>query len=254
MSENPCLCSFCWYMEAGPPIRAQRAGRCQRSERLAAHKTAVSELTAIHSEKVKLLVGTDEHEFSCHKALLAYFSPFFKRAFYGSMKESNTGVMKLPEEKAELIETLVSWVNSGLVESENSPEHLWAMGDRLTIPLFSNEVMHIMFRMYDTCWGMSGFHCLRAEAAQIACKDTPTNSKLSTFVRDYVFAHGPLNRSWCDDARRGPNYILDWHNFIHGGGDLVLEICIQAGFNKPLDDINITPCKPDNQHKYLIPV
>lgn len=205
------------------------------------------------SELVQLVVSADALELTCHKALLGYFSAFFDAAFYGDLQEAHTNKIYLPEESVDEVRAFVAWIYSGHIESQVNPEQLWVLGDKFQSPLFSNEVMHTMFRIYDDSIRYPGAN-LRAEAAEIVDKRTSMKSKLREFVVDYIISHGPLRPELMGDMDKGTDYELDWRNFIRGGGDFVLELACTTSFIHDTTEYFISPYYSENHDKYLVPV
>ena len=64
---------------------------------------------------VTLLVGDEEERFVLDKTLLSAQSEFFAKAFSSDFQEKN-GVMKLPEEDADLFQKFVRWLYTGLID------------------------------------------------------------------------------------------------------------------------------------------
>jgi hypothetical protein len=78
-----------------------------------------------------LLVGQSKTKFTCHKALLGYFSEFFDAACYGLFVEAELATIELPEETKEQISTFIAWVYSGHLQSNLSPQEIWVLADKL---------------------------------------------------------------------------------------------------------------------------
>ncbi|KAE9381258.1 hypothetical protein N431DRAFT_440138 [Stipitochalara longipes BDJ] len=66
-------------------------------------------------EFVTLYVGSKRKKFKVHKKLLCDRSLFFSKAFNGSFKEAQDGVMYLPEDNADVVCSLVDFLYRGTI-------------------------------------------------------------------------------------------------------------------------------------------
>lgn len=101
-------------------------------------------------EIAKVLVGTDEKEYTIHKDLLCKSSAFFERALDGHFSEAQTKTIRLPEDEPDIFNILVDWLYTGsctfddkcyaLLEAQrHTPVDLcwlkvYRMADRMLLP------------------------------------------------------------------------------------------------------------------------
>jgi len=64
-------------------------------------------------EYADITITCDEHEFECHKLILASRSPFFKTMFETNMKEKKTGKYVIKCMKAEVFEDVLKYIYTG---------------------------------------------------------------------------------------------------------------------------------------------
>ncbi|PVH87034.1 hypothetical protein DL98DRAFT_582348 [Cadophora sp. DSE1049] len=208
-SDHPCQCAWCFQDE--------HQG-CRGKERVRKHCTSIGQLLAHCGEIVTVLIGPSEAKFVCHKAVLGFWSEFFDAAFYGNMKEAAERTIRLPEEHNTAFEAFVTWAYTGQVNSDLCPEELWALGDRLRSPKFSNAVMYLMFNDYS-----HGDTFLSTKSVEIAFSKTAESSQLQNFLIEVINSQGPLCKTVLRCEIASP-YVRDWQRFIQGGGELVLQI------------------------------
>ncbi|KAH9222775.1 hypothetical protein DL95DRAFT_401789 [Leptodontidium sp. 2 PMI_412] len=219
-----CFCANCDDM--------MPATECFRVDRLSEHSKNVNQLLLNCPDIVTLLVGPGESKLTCHKSLLGFTSEFFDAALYGQFEESQTNIIRLPNETPEAIAGFLTWTYTGHIESSTSAEELWALGDRLLSPLFMNEVMRLIFAIYGR-----HEHWLCARGADHAFNETAPGSKLRKFVCDYIDYHGPLcPQAIRDDDNEDGLYERDWRALIEKGGELVSYMALGNGAKyKPVD-------------------
>ena len=206
-------------------------------------------------EVVIVFVGPSETKFVCHKAVLGHWSEFFDVAFYGNLKEAAEGTVRLPEEDKTAFEAFIGWAYSGHINSNICPEELWALGDRLQSPRFSNAVMFLMFDGYND----NDTIMVSTKSVETAFSNTVEGSKLQEFLVDVINNHGPLCKAMLrrEDAS---GYVRDWQRLIKGGGELVLQIVQKVSLVNDawsgediLEDEEL-PWWHGNQHKHLLPI
>ncbi|PVH86788.1 hypothetical protein DL98DRAFT_526113 [Cadophora sp. DSE1049] len=116
---------------------------------------------------VTLLVGPEERQITCHKALLGYYSEYLNGMPYGNCIEAHQGEIKLPEDNNEDISAFVKWATTGniyachqtigdpyLVKYDikspalNSPDiqRLWVLGNKFIASKFTNDVMRLLMK------------------------------------------------------------------------------------------------------------
>ncbi|KAM0152803.1 hypothetical protein ACHAQE_006732 [Botrytis cinerea] len=59
---------------------------------------------------VYIHVGSSSQEFAVHKDLICYTSPFFRAAFTSGFRETETGIIKLPETDTEIFDLFMGWL------------------------------------------------------------------------------------------------------------------------------------------------
>ena len=67
-------------------------------------------LSQYTSPMVVLEVGPAKKQFSVHKAIIMEVSSFFRAALCGSFNEAKTGIVRLPEDSMETVQSFVHWL------------------------------------------------------------------------------------------------------------------------------------------------
>ena len=99
-------------------------------------------------------MGEDKKEFAVHKELISHYSPFFKSACKDFWKESQTGVIKLPADRAEVFKVFANWLYSQvftLQEDQTKDFKLiidsYVFGDKVDTPAFQNDSIDAISRL-----------------------------------------------------------------------------------------------------------
>lgn len=104
------------------------------------------------------MVGPEKEAYSVHKALLCFYSDFFRAAFNGSFKEAIESQIELLDVEIQVFEAFQAWLYSKTLlnteELENPDRQtylhhailakLWILGDKYQIPLLQNNVVDTM--------------------------------------------------------------------------------------------------------------
>lgn len=112
---------FDWQL---PTIAEDRAQFLRRTQRRSAAGRPPWEPTPPSSfgrdTIVTLLVGADEQELVAHKHFLTRHSPFFQAALQKTWAEGQESIVKLPEEKLEIVAAYLDYSYSGKLPTEST--------------------------------------------------------------------------------------------------------------------------------------
>ncbi|CZR54424.1 uncharacterized protein PAC_04308 [Phialocephala subalpina] len=157
--------------------------------------------------------------------------------------------IELPDDEPEDMRAFVNWVYTGnilschrhvgdprahelnhIFASNEIPERIWVLGDKLLATGFTNDAMRLLMRRYEK---------LSSILRQLLT--------LRKSIRDPISVEGTLNAELSSKAN-----IENWLVVLAKGGDLVTE-CIIDGFNN-FDGDDERPYNGNNQDKYLVEV
>ncbi|KAG4437856.1 hypothetical protein IFR05_006658 [Cadophora sp. M221] len=178
---------------------------------------------ALGSKIVTIHVGPKRKVFTFHKKLLCDRSDFFFKAFNGGFKEATTGVMYLPEDDVDALDSLIVYVYQDLLPGFPSLKYpdsdleyggylekiiypLFALAEKLCLNELANRVMDLI---QDT--GMK-YNCIPGSQAEggiyLIYAITPADSKLRVYsVLMQIFNHHGLDTKTAEeeDAEMGKN-------------------------------------------------
>lgn len=176
---------------------------------------------------MKLLVGADKQQVTCHKALLAYYSPFFDAALYGYFAESESNLIALPEDDPAEIQAFVNWCYTGTVDMKIGGipgTKLWVLGDKLLSTGFMNTAtMMVLARV-------NGYDLDPKEVAYVY-DEVREGSKLHQLMRRLVYLEGPFRPDYHRPELVGryrpldltPELEVAWSDLFGEGGQLVID-------------------------------
>lgn len=139
----------------------------QATLHLAVQSTNVVTSSA-YGETVTIEVGKDDAKktFYPHKGVLYFYSGYFKAALNGSWSESESGVIKLESEDADIFGRFMLWLYTGRITdgtlqvTQTLVVDLWLFADRRNIPLLMNEMVNELHGSVADSW-IVPTHCLR---------------------------------------------------------------------------------------------
>ncbi|KAF2155160.1 hypothetical protein K461DRAFT_285233 [Myriangium duriaei CBS 260.36] len=161
----------------GPPARRLRT---EPTPQYPTAKGAFRANIGRYHDMAVVIVGPKESKFTLHKDLLIAVSPFFAAALNGHFSESDTQIVRLPEERPEIFEWFAQWIYTGslsvssdctthphfdtswtkkpthndgdLRNSAGSPKYfllidIYALSDRLGTTTLSNHIINTIARL-----------------------------------------------------------------------------------------------------------
>jgi hypothetical protein len=167
---------------------------------------------------ITLLVGADEHELLAHEDYLARHSAFFKAALKKEWAEGQNRVIKLPEEKTELVAFYLDYqygkglpTDSTRNNSRNGKVYdvlaeLYALGERLQDDHIRNVIIDEIVRFSRMSSRESGHHLPLDHAVTTIYESTTAGSPARRLLVELFVTNG--KGKWVKEITQ-PEFLCD---------------------------------------------
>ncbi|GME65788.1 Btb poz domain containing protein [Neofusicoccum parvum] len=159
----------------------------------------------LDGEALTVLVGEDKKAFFVHRKLICEFSSFFRAACNGPWKESEEGIVTLPEDGPEEFGIYLKWLYTNeLIDKNASTENdahgnpyqigrpntlarAYVIGDKIQDILFKNAAIGALIQQISTTKSYP------TGLAQYVYENTPEKSPLRRLLVDF-YAYGSTSK------------------------------------------------------------